>query len=282
MGFGISFGKKKQSGSQNTTVSKTDVTDQTQTGTSSTSGSTQTSGTSTTATNQATSNTGTSATTGTTSQVANQQSTQFSEPVLGTLENSVQALFAGLPTTPSSMGGSFDHDAFVSQGVQAAQSQVQGDLEKTLNGVFDAVGGRDDQNSMATLLANRARGDAAAQIAGVRANLESTAQGIDKDRFLANLQGIGQQEGFAGQVLDALKGGRAATTGTTTGTESTTGTTTNVGTTTGTSTTAMSQTELTNQIQQILQQLQGTDTSTGTENTVSKGKNSGFGLGLSL
>jgi hypothetical protein len=282
MAFGISFGSKKEKGSSTTNVNKTETTDQTQTGTQTSTGLTQQSGTSATQTQGATTQTGTTTGSTTGSQTSTQQATQFSEPVLSSLESSVQALLGNLPTAPSQMEGSFNHDQFVQGGVDAASARIQGDLESSLNSIFDQFGGRDDSNSMATLLANRGRSDAAASIAGVRSQLEGQAQEIEKNRFLANLQGVGQQEGFLTQVLDALKGGRAATTGAVQTAEQTAGTSNQAGTTTGSETTQTAQTQLQQTIEQLLQQLQGTTTTVGTESTKSKGSSGGFGLGLSI
>lgn len=286
MAFGISFGKSKTSGSSSTDVNKTEATNQTQTGTQSTQGSTATTGTSTTQATQSGSTTGATsnqqATTG--SQTQQQQTTQFSAPVLGALESTVQSLLGTLPGTPMTQAGSFDHQAFVSQGVEAAQAQTQGELENSLNSIFDTVGGRDDQNSMATLLANRARGDAAASVAGVRSQLEGQAQNIDSQRFQNNLAGVGQQEGFLSQVLAALKGGQSNTTAATQTAEQTAGGTQQVGTSTqtGTSSTSTAQNEIVNQITQLLQNLTGTTTTVGKEDTTTKGKTGGFGLGLAI
>lgn len=282
MAFGISFGSKKEKGTSLTNVNKTETQDQTQTGIQTTQGATSTTGQSSTSTTGATTQTG--ATTGSTTgqQTTQQQATQFSEPVLSSLESTVQSLLGTLPGSPSQLDNNFNHEAFVQGGTEAAASKIQTDLESSLNSIFDQFGGRDDQNSMATLLANRGRSDAAASIAGVRSQLEGQAQEIERNRFLANLQGVGQQEGFLTQVLDALKGGRAATTGTTQTAEQTAGTSQQAGTTAGTETTQMSQQQLTQQIQALLQQLQGTTTTVGTEATKSTGKSGGFGLGLSI
>lgn len=213
MAFGISFGSNKTKGSSTTNVNKTEDTNQTQSGTQLSTGVSSQTGQSATTSTQT--QTGATTQTGTTtgSQTQQQSSTQFGEPVLAGLESTVQALLGNLPSTPSQLNDTFDKDQFVAGGVSAAQSQIQMDLEASLNSMFDQFGGRDDSNSMATLLANRARGDAAAQLAGVRSNLEAQGQGIERDRFLANLQGVGQQQGFLAQILDALKGGRATATG---------------------------------------------------------------------
>jgi hypothetical protein len=282
MAFGLSFGAKKTSGSSTTDVNKTETQNQTQAGTQATSGSTNTTGTSATQTQQNTSGATTNQQATTGSQTQQQQSTLFSAPVLSSLENTVQSLLGSIPNQPAQQGGSFDHAAFVSQGVEAASAATQGELENSLNGIFDNVGGRDDQNSMATLLANRARGDAAASVAGVRSQLEGQAQAIDSSRYQNNLAGLGQQEGFVAQVLAALKGGTATTTGATQTSEKTAGGTQQQQSSTGTSATQTNTQELVNQITAMLQTLQGTDVTVGTEHTKTKGTTIGGGAGLSF
>lgn len=282
MAFGLSFGASVKKGSSTTDVNKTETQNQTQTGVQATQGSTTTSGTSATQTAQNTTGATTNqqATTGT--QTQQQQSTLFSAPVLSSLESTVQSLLGTIPNQPATQGGTFDHAAFVNQGVEAAQAATQGELESSLNGIFDNIGGRDDQNSMSTLLANRARSDAAASVAGVRSQLEGQAQAIDSSRFQNNLAGVGQQEGFVSQVLAALKGGTATTTGATQTAENTAGGTQQQQATTGTSATQQSTQELVNQITAMLQTLQGTTNTVGTEHTKTKDTSIGGGAALSL
>lgn len=282
MAFGISFGKNKQSGTSTTNVNKTETTNQQQTGTKSSSGTSSTTGTSTTQSGQTSNVSERTNQTNTGTQNTQQTTTQFSEPVLSTLESAVQNLFGGLSSSPSQMDDNFDADEFVSSGVEAAQSRVNSDLENTLNSMFDQFGGRDDQNSMAALLANRARADAAASVAGVRSNLEGQAQEIERQRFLANLQGVGQQEGFLSQVLGALKGGRAAGSSATQTAEEKAGTSAGTNTQTGTSSTATSQQQVQNLVEALSQLLSGTTQTTGTEQTNQKTKSGGFGFGLSF
>lgn len=282
MAFGISFGKKKQSGTSDTTVNKTETTDQTQSGTQTTQGTITNTGTSTTQSSLAGTSSEATQQSTTGSQATQQQATQFSEPVLSTLESAVQNLFGALGASPERLQGDFNADEFVSSGVEAAQSKVNMDVENTLNSMFDQFGGRDDSNSMAALLANRVRGDAAANIAGVRSNLMSQADQIERERFLANLKSTGQQQGFLASVMDALKGGRAAGTSATQTAQDTTGSTVGATTQTGTSSTQTSEQQVQDLVTTLQQLLSGTTTTAGTEHSTQRGTSGGFGFGLSI
>jgi hypothetical protein len=286
MAFGLSFGSNSQKGSSTTNVNKTESVNQTESGTKASTGVTSSTGTSSSQSGStgSTSQTGTSAQQTTGSQQTSQTTTQFSDSVLGGLESAVGQLLGAIPTAPAQMQGDFDSDAFVKSGMDAASSRITGDLEASLNSMFDQFGGRDDSNSMAMLLANRARGDAGAALSGAYANLEAQAQGIERDRFLANLQGTGQAQGFLGSVLDALKGGRASTTGSTQTSEATTGTSSQQGTSsqTGYENTQTSQQQIQALIEALNNTLAGTTNVVGTESTKTKGKTTGFGAGLSL
>lgn len=284
--FGLSFGINKSNSKSSTNVNKTETVNQQQNDTKTTSGTTTAAGTSntTSASNTATNQAGTSnlATTG--SQNTTSTTKQFDDSVLSGLNSAVGQILGAIPTAPQQLGGSFDHAAFVQGGLDAATSRVNSDLDTSLNGVFDTIGGRDDQNSMATLLANRARGDAAANLAGVRSSLEQTAQGIDESRFGANLSGVKTSQDFLTNVLAQLKGGSATTTGAATTAENQTGATTNAGTsaTTGSENTATA--NVTNQqlVEALNSLLSGTTNTVGTETTKAKGTNIGGGAGLSI
>src|SRR5574338_222040 len=180
MAFGISFGANKSKSSQTTNVNKTEDVNQTESGTKSSTGTTSTTGSSATTSGSTTntSQTGTSAQQTTGSQQSTSTTTQFDDAVLGGLNSAVAALLGNIPMETQQLEGSFDHGAFVQSGLDAANSKIQTDLDASLNSVFDAIGGRDDSNSMATLLANRARSDAGAALSGAYANLEAQAQGI--------------------------------------------------------------------------------------------------------
>lgn len=276
--FGLSFGAKKSKGSGSTSVDKTVDTTQTETGAKASTGVTTSTGSSTTTgtqTGQTTNNT-TQASTG--SQTNQQQSTLFSQNILSGLEGIVQNLFGSAATNPMALNSDFDKQAFVDQGYQAAESRATDDTNIALNSMFDRIGGRDDQNSMATLLANRARADTAASLAGTRANLTQTAEGIARENFGADLAGQGQSQGFLNNLLGVLKGGTANTSGGIQTSENT------VGTQAGTSamqTAENTQTQQT-QVQQLLEllsnQLSGTEHTVGTEKTKTKGLEFGGGF----
>ena len=164
--------------------------------------------------------------------------------------------------------------------MDAATSRVSSDLESSLNSMFDNFGGRDDQNSMATLLANRTRSDAGASLAGTRASLEGQANDIERSNYTANLAGEGQQQQYLAQVLSALKGGTTSTTGAVNTAEQQAGTSSQAGNqaTTGSEQATTNQTQVQNLVEALSQILSGTTHTVGTEDS----KNSSMGGGMSL
>jgi hypothetical protein len=276
MAFGLSFGAKKGKTSGTTSIDKTTDTTQLETGSKATSGVTTSTGTSTTTGTQTGQTTNQSDSVG--SQTNQQQSTLFSQGILSGLEGIIGDLFGSQARTPMSLADNFDKEAFVESGYRAAESRATDDTNIALNSMFDRIGGRDDQNSMATLLANRARGDAAAQLAGVRANLEAQGEGIERENFAANLAAQGQSQGFLNNLLTALKGGTAATSGSIQTAESTAQSGTSAQQ--SAETTQQQQTQ-TQQLLELLQNaLTGTEHVVGTEKT--KGKQTEMGGGFSL
>lgn len=274
MAFGISFGAKKSKSKSTTDVNKTTDTTQTETGSKATTGVTTSTGTTTgTQTGQTTGST-TNATTG--SQTNQQQSTLFSADILSGLEGIVGDLFGAQSRTPMTLDSDFDKGEFVEQGYRAAEARATQDTEQGLNALFDSVGGRDDENSMVTLLANRARGDSAAQLAGVRANLVGQAEGIARENFGADLAGQANSQGFLNNLLATLKGGTAATTGAIQTAEN------QVRTSAGTSAQQTSESTQQTQVQQLLEllanSLSGTEHVVGTEKTKTKGTEFGGGV----
>lgn len=292
MGLGISFGKKKQSSTTNSTLTKNEQTNQQQTSDkSSTSTQSQTG-------YQSGSATGTSSTTQqdlqsqqSTKGSTGQQMTQlFSDQALGGLEAAVASLFGGVDKSAGvtdaaidSMGG-FDAAGYVDSSVRAAQSAEQAGLDQIFGGLEDRIGSSLGNNSMAALLAARAQGDSAARVEGVRAQATGQAQEIQRNNALGSVQAAQQQNATLNAFLETLKGGTGVTS--TTGTETATGTTT--GTQTGTTQTAeqnqqtSQQTSITQLTEMLNQLLSGTVATVGTENTKTKGKTSGGGLSLSL
>jgi hypothetical protein len=282
-GLNLSFSKQKGKTSNEETLAKNETTNQnqstntssTQSGTQNTSQTNQSTGTSTT--NQ----TGTQTAVGTKTSDVTGKTSQFSDAVLGGLEDLVSGLF-GNPNAvnPAVAGmGSFDSRAYVSDAVTAAKATQQSALDATSGAIADRVGARAGNSSMGDLLLARSTNDAAAALGGVRAQAESTAAGIDAQRAQIGLGAQAQDQGFLAQMLAALKGGQAITTQT--GTEGTTGTTTtaNTGTTAtseaGTQNTASTSTQTLQQLVDAI--LSGTTATTG--KSTSKGTSSGSTMG---
>lgn len=276
--FGISFGAKKSKGSGSTAVDKTTTTNQAETGSKSTSGTTTTTGTTTGTQTGQTSGITTDTSVG--SQTNQQQSTLFSDQILSGLEGIIGDLFGSQSRTPMSLDSDFDKSEFVEGGYRAAESRATDDTNIALNAMYDRIGGRDDENSMATLLANRARSDTAANLAGVRSNLVGQAEGIARENFGADLAGQANSQGFLGNLLEALKGGSASTTGAIQTSQS------SVGTSQGTSAQQTSQTQSQTQVSTLLELLasvlSGTDHTVGTEKTKSKNLDIGGGVSASF
>jgi hypothetical protein len=287
MAFGFSFGKSGQKSTQNTAIDKTESTSQNKTGTQSTTGTTTNEGTST----QQNTSTGTQtqAQTGTTAQTANtagqttQQTNLFSDAILKGLEGTVGGLFSN---TSGATVGSFDPTAFVAGGLARASADSTGKLEDSLNQMVAATGGRVDGNSMTALLANRARNDSAAAMAGTEATLNAQANEIVRSNALAGNTIDQSQQGFLTNLLQVLKGGSATTTGAETQSTAQTGTTGTTGTTTtaesGTQTGTTKQVQTQDLMTALTELLSGVTNTTGTENTTGTQSKSGGGFSLAL
>ncbi len=288
MAFGISFGSSKKKGSSTTTIDKTEAVNQQQTGTTETTGTTSTSSTQTGSsqgqTSQSTSSQGTSSQTGTAASQTQQRSSQFSDPVLASLESTVQ----GLLDNP--IGGAtindFNAQKFVEGNLASARSSTQSALEDNLNQLVSGIGGSASGNSAVALLSNRLRGDAAANLSGVEANLNAQANEILRQNALAGSQIDSNQQSFLVNLVQALKGGTATATGTEQQQTQSNTAQQQTGTTVGTESQQTQQSASSTQTQQLLeainQLLTGTTHTTGTETTKTKGKTSGGGLSLSL
>lgn len=297
MALGISFGSNKSKTRSSTDVAKletgvqsgTTSQNQTTTGsqTSNTTGTQSTTGSQTTS--GATSGTSSQTTTGTQQQT--QTSQLLSDSILSALEqSSLRALTAAETPQGPQIGelNGFNIGDFVSQGYQAAASQQQAQLEQSVNGLFDSVGGTASGNSMAALLANRLRGDAAANLAGVQANLTAQGNQILRENIGQSVAAQVAQQQFVTQLLAQLRGGVATTTGTGQTTEATRGQTQQI----NDQRTSQQQDVLTSQQQQvdttqvlasIINQLINTTTNTvASEDTIGKTKKSGGGFGISL
>lgn len=276
MPFGLSFGAKYGKTSGTSTVDKTVDTTQSETGSKATTGTTSTTGSTTGSQTGQTTGATTNQSVG--SQTSQQSSTLFGQDILSGLEGIVKNLFGSQATTPMSLNSNFDKSEFVAEGDRAAASRANDDTATALNNIFDTVGGRDDQNSMATLLANRTRGDSAAQLAGVHANLVGQAEGIARENFGADLAGQANSQGFLGNLLGALKGGTANTTGAIQTAESSKGT--SAGTSANQTQENTSQTTTQQLLELLANQLAGTEHTAGTEKTKQKSLEIGGGASL--
>lgn len=283
--LGFSFAKKSEKSSSNSVADKTENIFQNQ--------NTTTQGT-TAGSEQQTSNTNSSGTsntsqTGTTSTDAVKTSTGasttslYGTDVLKGLQDSVLSMLGSakgsLSPTDLSKLSSFNHEAYVNGTVDAATARENQGLDVTKGGIGDMVGSKIGNSSMATLLADRATNDSAASLAGIRAQTESTATGIDNENLKTKIGAASESDALLANILSALKGGTQ--TSTQAGTEGTTGTSTNTASgTTNTSESSkvdQSSTSLQTINQLVNALLNGTSTSHATEATT--GKSSGTTIG---
>lgn len=290
MALGLSFGSSKTKSSTDTTATKNEqvnstqnqATNQTQTG-STTTNQTGTQNQSTTGATKG-SQTSTQQTAGQTNQAQTQ--TSFSDAILSALEGSALGAIGAANGATVDTTNDFDAAAYVRDGMAAATANQQGALETSLNGLFDSSGGTASGNSMSALLANRLQGDAAASLAGVNSQLSSTAAQIQNQNTQTSLAGAAQTQGYAAQLLAALKGGSTTATGTTDTTQSQTGSQDTISeqnqnqNTTSSSTSQQDSTQSLISIINTLLNQNTASTATGTENTT--GKKSGGGASLSL
>jgi hypothetical protein len=215
MALGLSFGKKTAKTDQTTKLSGTETQTQTGlTGQQQVETSDQTvsglSSTSTTGENLG-AQSGTSAltTAGTESQKGT--TTLFSDSVLAALESAglgSLARVAGAAPVDAS-GLDFDSDQFVNDAVTRATAAATMSRQSAQGGLYDNLGGTSGGNTMAALLDQQLANQEAASIAGARNEATATAAGIERDNIGAELAVRGQDQGFAGQLLELLRGGVA-------------------------------------------------------------------------
>lgn len=288
LSLGLSFGAKKSSSKGTATVDKTETTNQQQTGTNTTSGTTtnNTFGQSTgqTSGQQTSSQTGTASTTGSQTGTTSQTTNTFKDSTLAAIEKAVNELFGKTGTAaPVSM---FDKAGFIADTVGSASNSINTDLGANLNQLVTNIGGTQNTNSMSALLSNRLRNDAAAQIAGVKSSATATAEEIARSNALATSQIAGQDQGFLGSLLSALKGGQVTTTGTESTQSQQAQQTQNTGQTNSTEQTAQQQSQQQVQTQQLIelvnQLMTGTNNTKGTETTTQKGKSMGGGFSVGM
>lgn len=299
MSLGLSFGTSKQKDKRVSQVDKTEV--GTQAGTSASSQVTSGTQTGTQATTGTSTGTSTTTQTGGTTQVGTgsqqelQTSQLFSDPVLGGLEGAVTSLLTQV-LDPSrnraaisagmSQFGDFDPIAFVEQGLSRAQSQQGSALDEILGGLFDAIGGRGSDNSAAALLENRARGEAASNLAGIEGQLSGQAQEIVRGNVLAANQVAGTEGSLLTDLINMLRGGKTTATGETQTETAEAGTQAQTGTTTTAEQRGEQQTstqESTQVLLQMLEQLLNTNTrTTGTETSTGTTSKTGGGFSLGI
>lgn len=291
MAFGLSFGSKKQSSSTNSTIDKDTTTnvDQTQatTGSTTTTGNTSSTGSTSQTGNTTNNQSQTSGTTG--SQTQTGVTTTLDSAVSDALSGKVQELLSGIDTggissAANSRLGSFNANQYVTDTITAARQAGEAQLQEQQSLYNSAIGGTAGTNSMAALLAQRGRNDLETSLAGIRANAVSTAEGIQNSNLAAAAGATGGVADIVANLGNVLKGATTTSDVSTLTQELSKLLGQNTGTTaqTGTSTeqTSSQQTQL---LQQIVDLLGTTNESThATEVSKTKGKSSGGGLSLSI
>lgn len=299
--LGLSFGSKKQSGTQDTTTNQTTNLTGSQTQNTSSSGTTNTSTTQTGTQSQSGRTSGQTTQNQTQSQQGSTSSsgitTSLGQDVIDALTSTVGNVLGGGITESnianlSNMiagrtgAGAFNADQFVSDSVEAARNRGEQTLQEQGSAFASGVGGTAETNTMAALLAQRGRSDLESNLASIRANAEATANQIQNQNLATAVEAQSGVAGIGAALVEALKGGQT-TTDTTQLTDQIAqligrGTSLEGTTQTGTSTSTEQSTtnQLLNQIAQIL--TQQTEQTQGTENVSQKGKNGGFGVSLGI
>lgn len=298
--FGLSFGMKKTKVDNTTDVNKTETTNQSSD--QGTTGSKSSDSVSQVDTTNAGS--GTSNTTGTSAQQQSQQGQQQTTAHTSSLGHDVVAGLGGAITSllsnvlSGSTGdratvmrgvdsmGNFDVGSYVNGTLAQARASQGSHLGELIGSIFSRVGGTSGNNSAATLLEERAKNDAAANLAGVEAQARATGAQIQTGQLNATAAALANSGGAAliPALATALKGGETNTTqqdlsqqiqnvtGSTTG-----NTNTSEQSRQGVSSAASSIESL---LQQVISHMTGATNTKGTEHTV--GTNSEMGGGLSL
>lgn len=292
MGFGLSFGKKKQSTNQTqtqdltTTQNQAGTTNQAQTesSTSTTSGTTAT----TTTGGSRSQTAGTSATTtaGTERQVGT--TTQFSGAILEALEaaglGSLARVAGQAPVDVS--GLDFDSDQFVNDAVTRAAAAAGQARDSAEGGLFDAIGGTSGGNTMAALLAQQLANQEAASVAGARNDAVTTAAGIEKSGIEAELAARGQSTGVMDSILQLLRGGVQTTDVASQSEQQQRAAQESIGSEQQSQQSTQQTQQQTQQISQLVslisQLVSGTTRETGTTNVKGTTKESGGGFSLAL
>lgn len=226
--FGGSSGSSTTSTSTSTAGTQEQASQAAESKTGTASQSTTSSGTSTTG--STTAQTGT--TTGNESSVTAGQTTNFSADILAQLDQilSSQLGTGGAADTATTAlterlkqiqtqasQPAFDVQGYVNGITQQAAATTQADLDSRINAILSATGSSEGGNSMAALLGNRLRNDAAANLAGIQAS--ATAQGNqllqqEQSNLTSQISGLsGDLVSSLNSLLSAAKGGTQTTTG---------------------------------------------------------------------
>lgn len=293
-GLGLSFGKKKQSGTQNTiTDMVTDLTgtqqqSSAQSGTTSvdTSGTTDVAGTQAGSqnTDQQQSQTGTNRQTGLTTTLGSDVIDALSATVKNVLGTGVTPEnIAGLSDMISGRKG-FNGEQFVADTVGAARGRGEQTLQESDSAFASRVGGTAKTNSMAALLAERGRNDLETNLAGIRAQATGQAEQISNQNLGAATDAQSGLAGIGAALAEAAKGGSTATdmTSLTDQISQLIGRDTSL--TQNQQSTKANESSTTNQLLAQIQEMltQQTERKAGTEKIDTRGKSGGFGISAGI
>jgi hypothetical protein len=239
--FGGSDGKKQNTSTNQNQNSETAQTGKTTTtgtinsgtvasGSSTQTGSQTTSGKSTGTVAESTK--GTTTATGTEKTQTTDKTSQYSSEVLasldsllmqslgsGTAQQATDALQGRLNQVKNAAAApAFDTEGYVAGIANAAMARTQDDLDSRINSMLSATGSSESGNSMAALLGNRMRNDAAANLAGIVSNATAQGQQIaqsEQESLTSQISGLSND--LAGQLQNLLgvaKGGQSTSVGT--------------------------------------------------------------------
>lgn len=298
MGFGLSFGSKKQSGSSTSNIDKTtdltgsqntNTTSQGQTNTS-TVGQTSSATTSQGAQQQTQDQKNIGQTTGRTKGTT----TSLGQDVQDALAERIKSILGG-GITDESMNvinqgirgnANFDVESFVNGIVGGARNRGEQTLQEQNSAFAARAGGTASTNSMAALMAQRGRNDLEANLGAIAADATAKGEGIRQSGLNTSVNALTGTAGIASALAGALKGG-TTTTDMTQLTDEISQLIGKSGSITSQTTTGMETQQQTSQTNQLLQEIanvltQQQQREVGTEKTTQKGKSGGFGLSLGL
>jgi len=112
----------------------------------------------------------------------------------------------------------FDVEGYVSGIAKAASVDQQNALDSNINQILSRTGTSESGNSMSALLANKLRGEASANLAGIVSQAQATGAQIknaEQESFTSQISGLSNDiSGQLAQLLSAAKGGTSTSTGT--------------------------------------------------------------------